>query len=83
MEWADELAESDASLLLKGDVNGGVSFYGSAAYYAGLAYYNSLGEAIGKISHINFSLAGRGPGGVATFSTTSSKPYQVEMVELE
>ena len=81
-EWADELADSNASMLLKGDINGGVSFYGSAAYYSGSAYYTALGQAIGSISHMNFSLSGRGPGCRITVSTTSTRPYEVQMLEL-
>jgi hypothetical protein len=83
MDWADEFSESEATVSLKADPANNVSYYGGSAYYGGAFYYNGSAPLREKISHVNFSFVGRGPGAVMTCSSTDTLPYQVEMIELK
>lgn len=81
--WSDELSESTSTVALKADASlSGRAYYSGAYYYSGTIYYNSAAFTDGAVSNINFSLVGRGPAVSLTFSTTSTKPYEVQMVEL-
>lgn len=82
MDWADEFTESQSTVVLKSDSSANASYYGGSAYYAGPYYYGPSQTLGNKISHINFSFVGRGPGGTMTCSTTDNLAYQVEMIEL-
>ena len=82
-QWSDELSSSTASVNLKADSGaGGNAYYGGTYYYSGPVYYNASDSTTGLLSHINFSLVGRGLGATLTFSATSTRNYEVQKVEI-
>jgi hypothetical protein len=83
LDWGDEYNTSEATLTLKGSPDGDTSiFYGGSGYYGGSFYYNQGFSFVGKISHQNFSLVGRGSGAFMTCSCLSDKTYQVDHIEI-
>jgi hypothetical protein len=83
MDWADEYDASTATVVLKGrPASDTGNFYSGTVYYGGVFYYNSGFAFTRKISHQNFSLVGKSPGGFMTLSTLDKKDYQIDHVEL-
>lgn len=80
--WSDEFNESDATVILKGAVTENAGYYGGEFYYIGLTYYGPSFGGIDWISHINFSLVGKSPGCLLTFSTSDTLNYQVDHCDL-
>lgn len=83
LDWADDYNDSTSSVTLKGVPSSDTGIYfGGSGYYGGAFYYSMGFTFSDKISHQNWSAVGRGPGCFATFSTESTKDYQVDHVEI-
>ena len=80
--WSDEFNTSDATVILKGASTVDSGYYGGSFYYLGTTYYGPSHSGDDVISHINFSLVGKGPGCLLTFSTSDTLKYQIDHVEL-
>lgn len=82
-DWADEFSSSTANLILKGGVAAsGVAYYGGEYYYGGSNYYGQPVSGNDIVSHIKFSCVGKGPGCFLTLSTSQTKQYQVDLLEI-
>lgn len=84
VDWADEYNESTASMTLKGPPAGSaVVVFGGTVYFGGSYYFSQGFEFAEKVSHMMFSNVGRGPAAFITFSSETTKNFQVDSVDFQ
>ena len=82
-DFADEYSVSTATVVLKGPLpSDDALYFGDTNYFGEAIYFGQGFQYETRVSHVNFSNVGKGPGCFLTLSTQETVDYQIDSVEL-